>query len=53
VLGSRGEVVAALGVSGPTPRLEERFDEIGPLLENHARELTELLQGHTHEEGAA
>ncbi len=53
VLGPRGQVVAALGVSGPTPRLEGRFDEIGPLLRDHAAELTELLRGKTPEEGAA
>ena len=53
VLGARGQVVAALGVSGPTPRLEGRFDEIGPLLRDHAAELTELLRGKTPEEGAA
>lgn len=53
VLGTRGQVVAAIGVSGPTTRLEKRFEEIGPLLETHARELTDLLQGHAHEEGAA
>ena len=32
VRGPRGQVVAALGVSGPTPRLEDRFDELGRLL---------------------
>jgi len=53
VLGSRGQVVAALGISGPTTRLEVRFDELGPLLRNHAERLTELLHGKTHEEGAA
>jgi DNA-binding IclR family transcriptional regulator len=53
VRGARDQVVAALGVSGPTPRLEERFGEIGPLLREHARELTDLLHGKTHQEGAA
>jgi DNA-binding IclR family transcriptional regulator len=57
VHGSRGRVVAALGVSGPTSRLEDRFGELGPLLRNHARELTELLGGKTAspttKEGAA
>ena len=32
VRGTRGDVVAALGVSGPTPRLEGRLDELGRLL---------------------
>ena len=57
VLGSRGQVVAALGVSGPTQRLEPRFDELGRLLRHHAAELTELLRGRTAspitKEGAA
>jgi DNA-binding IclR family transcriptional regulator len=47
VRGGRGQVVAALGVSGPTTRLEDRFDELGRLLRNHATELTDLLRGKT------
>ena len=44
----------ALGVSGPTTRLEDRFDELGRLLTDHAAELTDLLRGNdTIEEGAA
>lgn len=57
VLGTRGQVVAALGVSGPTQRLEPRFDELGRLLSHHAAELTERLRGTTSpplsKEGAA
>jgi DNA-binding IclR family transcriptional regulator len=53
VRGTRGQVVAALGVSGPTQRLEARFDELGRLLTHHAAELTELLRGKTPQEGAA
>jgi DNA-binding IclR family transcriptional regulator len=57
VLGTRGQVVAALGVSGPTQRLEARFDELGRLLAHHATELTERLRGKTAspitKEGAA
>jgi len=45
VRGTRGQVVAALGVSGPTTRLEERFGELGRLLTDHATELTSLLRG--------
>jgi DNA-binding IclR family transcriptional regulator len=45
VRGSRGQVVAALGVSGPTTRLEDRFDELGRRLRKHASELTDLLRG--------
>jgi DNA-binding IclR family transcriptional regulator len=53
VRGSRDQIVAALGVSGPTQRLETRFDELGRLLTDHATELTELLRGKTPQEGAA
>jgi DNA-binding IclR family transcriptional regulator len=53
VFGPQGQVAASLGVSGPTPRLQGRFRELGPLLKDHAKELTELLRGKTHEEGAA
>jgi len=53
VLGTRGQVVAAIGVSGPTARLEERLDELGRSLADHAAELTELLRGKTPQEGAA
>ena len=49
----RDQVVAALGVSGPTQRLEDRFDELGRLLTHHAAALTELLRGKTPQEGAA
>jgi DNA-binding IclR family transcriptional regulator len=53
VCGPRDRIVAALGVSGPTTRLEQRFEELGPLLREHASELGDLLRGNTHEEGAA
>ena len=52
VFGPRGQVVGAVGVSGPTPRVQVRFDEVGPLLRDHAAELTELLRGKTPEEAA-
>ena len=39
VHGARGDVVAALGVSGPTPRLEDRLDELGRSLLDHATQL--------------
>ena len=52
VFGPRGQVVGAVGVSGPTPRVQVRFDEVGPLLREHAAELTELLRGKTPEEAA-
>jgi DNA-binding IclR family transcriptional regulator len=39
------ELVAALGISGPTPRLEGRHDELGRALSDHAHELSRLLRG--------
>ena len=53
VHGPRGDVVAALGISGPTPRLEGRLDEIGRRLLERAAELSMLLRGHTPKEGVA
>jgi DNA-binding IclR family transcriptional regulator len=53
VLGSRDQVVAALGISGPTARLEDRLDELGRQLSDHATRLTRLLRGGSHEEDVA
>lgn len=53
VHGPRGDVVAALGISGPTPRLEGRLDELGRRLLDRAAELSLLLRGHTPKEGVA
>ncbi len=53
VRGGRGEVIAALGVSGPSPRLEHRLDEVGRLLNDRAEQLSRLLQRRTPEEGVA
>jgi DNA-binding IclR family transcriptional regulator len=47
VQGPRGDVVAALGISGPTHRLEGRLDELGRRLSNHATRLSTLLRGRT------
>ena len=52
VLGPRGQVAAALGISGPTPRLAERLDELGHQLSDHAARLSRLLRG-SHEEDVA
>jgi DNA-binding IclR family transcriptional regulator len=49
----RGELIAALGISGPTPRLEGRFDEVGRHLLDQAAQLSTLLRGRTHKEGVA
>jgi DNA-binding IclR family transcriptional regulator len=49
----RGELIAALGISGPTPRLEGRLDDVGRHLLDHAAQLSTLLRGHTKKEGVA
>jgi DNA-binding IclR family transcriptional regulator len=58
VQGARGDVVAALGISGPTQRLEDRLDEVGRSLSSHAAQLSSLLRGRNpastnHKEGVA
>ena len=45
VQGPHGDVVAALGVSGPTARLEGRLSEVGRSLSSHAAQLSQLLRG--------
>lgn len=50
IFGVHGDAVAALGISGPAPRLEERLDELGRSLLDHATQLTTLLRGPTHNE---
>jgi DNA-binding IclR family transcriptional regulator len=40
-----GEVIAALGISGPTSRLQGRIDEIGRNLINRATEVAAVLHG--------
>ncbi len=47
VQGPRGDMVAALGVSGPTARLEGRLTEVGRSLSSHATQLSRLLRGRT------
>lgn len=44
VHGHRGDVVAALGVSGPTSRLDDRRDEVGRALAAQAATLSGLLR---------
>lgn len=53
VHGVRGDVVAALGISGPTPRLEGRLDQLGTNLSTHAAQLSTLLRGRAPKEGVA
>jgi DNA-binding IclR family transcriptional regulator len=45
VLGIHRDVVAALGISGPTPRLEGRLDELGHHLLEESTTLSALLGG--------
>lgn len=51
--GPRGDVVAALGISGPTSRLEGRLEELGRRLLERSAELSMLLRGRTPKEGVA
>jgi DNA-binding IclR family transcriptional regulator len=53
VRGSGGEVVAALGISGPSQRVVDRCDEIGRLLNDRAEQLSRLLRRRTRNEGVA
>lgn len=50
VRGGNGQVVAALGVSGPTSRLNDRLTEFGELLVDHAEGLSGLLRRRTRNE---
>jgi len=45
VHGTRGDVVAALGISGPTSRLSGRLDELGRNLATRAEQLESVLHG--------
>jgi DNA-binding IclR family transcriptional regulator len=49
----REGVIAAVGVSGPTARLQDRVGQVGRLLIEQADELSDLLRRRTHKEGAA
>jgi DNA-binding IclR family transcriptional regulator len=53
VHGPHRDVVAALGISGPTPRLEARLDDLGENLSSHAAQLSMLLRGRAPKEGVA
>ena len=53
VCGRNGEVVAALGVSGATARLQDRSNEVGQLLMEQAAGLSALLRRSRSREGAA
>ncbi len=53
LFGIHGDAVAALGISGPTPRLEGRLDDVGRHLLDHAAQLSTLLRGTNKEEVVA
>jgi DNA-binding IclR family transcriptional regulator len=53
VRGATGTVVAALGISGPSPRLVDRREEFGRLLNDRAEQLSGLLRRKTRKEGVA
>lgn len=50
VFGPDGGVVASVGVSGPTPRLEDRVDQMGRLLIEQTEALSALLRRGTTRE---
>lgn len=49
----RDGVIAALGISGPTARLQDRVDHIGRLLVDQADSLSRLLHRRTHDDPEA
>jgi len=51
IFGLDDDVVAAVGVSGPTPRLEARTEEIGQFLVEQTRQLSRMLQRRSSEKG--
>jgi DNA-binding IclR family transcriptional regulator len=53
VHGADGDVVAALGISGPTQRLDGRLEEFGCQLKDRAGQLSVLLGRRTRKEGVA
>ncbi|HNM98348.1 MAG TPA: IclR family transcriptional regulator [Marmoricola sp.] len=53
VLSNTGDVVAALGISGPTPRLSGRHEALAHLLIDQAAHLSSLLGQHFPKEGVA
>lgn len=53
VFGLPGDAVAALGLSGPSPRLASRLDELGHHLLEHATRLSTLLHANPYGSGPA
>jgi IclR family transcriptional regulator, acetate operon repressor len=53
VHGRDGNVIAALGVSGPSARLRGQLDEVGRLLREHSSALSQVLRRRIPKEGVA
>jgi DNA-binding IclR family transcriptional regulator len=53
VHGRDGNVIAALGVSGPSARLRGQLDEVGRLLREHSNALSQVLRRRIPKEGVA
>ncbi|WP_067430273.1 IclR family transcriptional regulator [Nocardioides jensenii] len=53
VRGADGTVIASLGISGPSQRLQGRLDLVGHTLIDRADQLSVLLRRRTRKEGAA
>jgi len=53
VRGRDGNVVAALGVSGPSARLRSQLDDLGRLLTESSSELSQVLRPRVPKEGVA
>ena len=53
VHGRDGNVIAALGVSGPSARLRGQLDDVGRLLIEHGSALSQLLRRRSPKEGPA
>lgn len=51
VFGAEEDVIATVGISGPTARIQDRVDEVGRLLIAQTEALSELLRHGTHAEG--
>jgi IclR family acetate operon transcriptional repressor len=53
VRGPDGDVIAAVGVSGPSARLDQDLDHIGRLLIEHASSIAQLLRPRNRKKGVA
>jgi DNA-binding IclR family transcriptional regulator len=53
VIGPSGEVIAALGVSGPSARMRGSLDTIARQLTTYGSELSQLLRRRTPAKGVA